>query len=117
MRAHEFYTRRNETHVTDGKFTLRALNKLKHIRRARAVDEQRRLERVRMVYGNGRTNDEKRDFEIERAELELERQKAELEELKAQIGLMIKGAEIDAEKQASVTALAKKQIDKAMNDG
>ena len=79
MRAHEFI---NEGKTRKPDISLRHLNRLKHINRARAASDARRLELKRIMYASPAW--EHNQIELEKARLELAQQQAELAATKAE---------------------------------
>ncbi len=73
MRAHEFI---NKSKTRKPEISLRLLNRLKHINRARAASDARRLALKSIMYASPAW--EHNRIELEKARLELEQQKAEL---------------------------------------
>ncbi len=79
MRAHEFIT---EDRTRRPEISLRHLNHLKHINRARAASHARQAALKRRMYASPAREHER--IELKKARLELEQQKAELAATRAE---------------------------------
>lgn len=77
-------------------FTLRDLNRLKHIRNRRRAETRKHSNLVRAMYGNP-----------DLRELELQQQERQLETLRGQIALEIDAAEIDQGQKDHIRDMAK----------
>ena len=114
MRAHEFIT---EDQKRRPEISLRHLNHLKHVNRARAASHARRDLLVRTMYANPAREHEQ--IELEKAQLELEKQKAELaatkadaraETSKAITGMARSGSKAEQQSRTKIASMAKAQM-------
>lgn len=87
--------RRHPSDTCNRGITLQLLNKLKHIRRRRQKELDKKLALVRTMYGN-----------TDIREFELEQQEQELETLRGQIELEIDAAKIDGKHKDRIRDMA-----------
>ncbi len=120
MRAHEFIT---EDQKRKPEISLRHLNHLKHINRARAASFARQAKLKGIMYANPAREHER--IELEKARLELEQQKVELAATKAETraqsheaitDMADAGAKANQQSRAKVASLAKAQMRRRKTD-
>ena len=114
MRAREFIT---EKRTRNPEISLRHLNHLKHVGRARAASHARQAALKRMMYANPAIEHER--IELEKARLELEQQKAELAATRAEAraqsheaitDMADAGSQANQPSKDKVTTMAKAQM-------
>ena len=116
MRAHEFIT---EDQKRRPEISLRHLNHLKHINRARAASFARQAKLKGIMYANPAREHER--IELEKARLELEQQKAELAATKAETREAITdmadaGSKANQQSRAKVASMARAQMRRRKTD-
>ena len=120
MRAHEFIA---EDQKGRPEVSLRHLNHLKHLGRARATSLARQAALKRIMYGNPAREHER--IERDKARLELEQQKAELASTRAEVqaktkeaitGMAEAGSKANQQSKAKVAAMAKAQMRRRKTD-
>jgi hypothetical protein len=120
MRAHEFIT---EDQKRRPEISLRHLNHLKHINRARAASHARLAALKRRMYASPAREHER--IELEKARLELEQQKVELAATRAQIqaktgeaitDMADAGSKANQQSRAKVASMAKAQMRRRKTD-
>ncbi len=120
MRAWEIIT---EKKARRPEISLRQLNQLKHINRARAASHARQAALKRVMYANPAREHER--IELEKARLELEQQKAELAAIRAESGaqsheaitdMADAGSKANPQSRAKVASMAKAQMRRRKTD-
>ncbi len=120
MRAHEFIT---EDQKRRPEISLRHVNHLKHINRARAASHARQAKLKRIMYASPAREHER--IELEKARLDLEQQKAELAATRAETraqsheaitDMADAGSKANQQSRAKVTAMVKAQMRRRKTD-
>lgn len=112
MRAYELYKhdifQRNISDTRKPPITLRHLNHLNQIRKARAEAKRKKLPLISVIYGNPDTKAEHEAIEVEREQLqqEIELAKLQIEKDKLRIQKEIEEAELDNEQRQHIRTMA-----------
>ena len=104
--------RREPDDTRKPRITLRDLNKLKHRRRARQRELDKKAELARTMYGDPALEHQAADREAE-----FEKREHELQMVKDKIQLRIDGAEIDQEAKDHISDMARSAMKKRSKSG